>query len=239
MSTKPQLLEIVQDLLSDMDGDEVNSISDTLEATQVANLVVTIYDNILDEHDLLTTKDIFQLTASGTTARPTHMTIPTGYFSVEWVRYDQRVLAGDAEAWAFIPFLEPGAFMRRTDGRTSTDTTIVSTITDPSGATLRINKKTTPSFYTSFDNEVLVFDSYDSVLESTLQQSKTKVFGQIRVDTSQADATTIDLPHHLFTLLINEAREFAFDLYKDGAPQKVRQLSHRSRVRTQRTRDKL
>ena len=50
---------------------------------------------------------------------------------------------------------------------------------------------------------------------------------------------TIDLPSHLFTLLQNEAREFAFDLYQDGAPDKVRQLAHRSRVRTQRTRDRL
>lgn len=239
MSTKPQLLEIVQDLLSDMDGDEVNSISDTLESTQIANLVVTTYDNILDEHDLLTTKDVFQLTASGTTDRPTHMTIPTGKFSVEWVKYDKRILSGDAQAWKVIPFLEPHDFMAVCDSRDSTDTTNNVEITDPSNVTLIIDIKNAPNFYTTFNSDVLIFDAYDSDLESTLQTAKSKVFGQIRVDTTQADTTTIDLPHHLFTLLINEAREFAFDLYKDGAPQKVRQMAHRSRVRTQRTRDRL
>jgi len=40
---KLTLLEIVQDIMNDMDGDEVNAISDTIESQQVAQIVKTTY----------------------------------------------------------------------------------------------------------------------------------------------------------------------------------------------------
>ena len=45
------LLEIVQDILSDMDSDEVNSINDSVESLQVAQIVKTAYYNIVDGKD--------------------------------------------------------------------------------------------------------------------------------------------------------------------------------------------
>ena len=42
---KMTLLAMVQDILNDMDGDEVNSISDTVEAEQVAQIIKTTYDS--------------------------------------------------------------------------------------------------------------------------------------------------------------------------------------------------
>jgi hypothetical protein len=42
-TAKMTLLEIVQDVLNDMDSDEVNSISDTVEATQIANICRSVY----------------------------------------------------------------------------------------------------------------------------------------------------------------------------------------------------
>ena len=41
MAIKKNLLEIVQNILSDMDSEEVNTISDTVEAMQVAQIVET------------------------------------------------------------------------------------------------------------------------------------------------------------------------------------------------------
>ncbi len=40
---KYTLLEIVQEILSDMDSDEVNSIDDTTESEQVATIVKSTY----------------------------------------------------------------------------------------------------------------------------------------------------------------------------------------------------
>ena len=43
MAIKKNLLEIVQNILSDMDSQEVNSISDSIEAMQVAQIVETTF----------------------------------------------------------------------------------------------------------------------------------------------------------------------------------------------------
>jgi hypothetical protein len=45
---KMTLLEMTQDILSDMDSDEVNSINDSVESLQVAQIIKTTYFNIVN-----------------------------------------------------------------------------------------------------------------------------------------------------------------------------------------------
>ena len=45
---KMNLLAMTQDILSDMDSDDVNSINDSVEALQVAQIIKTTYYNIID-----------------------------------------------------------------------------------------------------------------------------------------------------------------------------------------------
>ena len=73
---KMTLLDIVQDIMSDMDSDEINSISDTAESLQVAQIVKTTYYNIIDGKNYAFLYELFKLTASGTDDRPTHMKLP-------------------------------------------------------------------------------------------------------------------------------------------------------------------
>jgi hypothetical protein len=49
---KKTLLEIVQDILSDMDSEEVNSISDSNEARQVARIVQTTFYNLIATREI-------------------------------------------------------------------------------------------------------------------------------------------------------------------------------------------
>ena len=48
---KYTLLEIVQEILSDMDSDEVNSIDDTVESQQVASIVRSAYMAIMSNRN--------------------------------------------------------------------------------------------------------------------------------------------------------------------------------------------
>lgn len=71
------LLDIVQDILSDLTSDEINSISDTAEAEQVARIVLSTYRGMVSSRNWPNHKQIFSLTPSGNSERPTHMTAPS------------------------------------------------------------------------------------------------------------------------------------------------------------------
>jgi hypothetical protein len=228
---KPTLLDLTQRILSAMDSDSVNSISDTVEAEQVADVIRETYLDIVDEYGLKAVHTIFNLDASGTTARPTHMSIPEGYHAIEWVKYDKRESSSSTlRAYTDITYAEPGDFIQHINSRNSDDTE-VDVIADPSGVELLIRNDTHPSYWTMFDGTTLVFDSYDSSIDSTLQSSKTQVYGQETGNLTIDDTTVIDLPQEYFNLLRNQARETCFELFKDGAPTKVQRMAERARIR--------
>lgn len=233
---KPVLKDLVQDLLSDIDGDEINSISDTLESTQIATVIRDVFRNIADEYDLETIKESFQLTASGTSSRPTHMTVPESYHSIEFVKYDMATTIGGDQKFEDVCWLEPKDFVDYVNARTESASNITE-ITDPSSVLLLIRTDAGPQYWSTLDGgDTAIFDSYDSDIESTLQSSKTFCYGTKKPDITISDTATIDLPHSLMTLLRNESRAMVFELYKEGVTPKVEQFAKRSRARANRLR---
>lgn len=87
---KMTLIEMVQGILSAMDSDNVNSINDTVEAQQVANIVKFCYNDITSQVELPDEYTLLQLNASGDATKPCVMTIPQGYANIEWVRYNKQ-----------------------------------------------------------------------------------------------------------------------------------------------------
>ena len=84
------LLEMVQSILSSMGSDEVNSIGDTTESLQVADIIKQTYMNMLGRYDLPSHNQLFQLQASGDPASPVLMQFPAGVTRVEWLKYFDR-----------------------------------------------------------------------------------------------------------------------------------------------------
>lgn len=81
------LLNIVQNILASMSSDEVNSISDTPESLQVANIVQNKYYDIVSRGDLPEHNQLFQLQSSQNVLQPTLMYIPSGICKMEWLKY--------------------------------------------------------------------------------------------------------------------------------------------------------
>ena len=173
---KMTLLDIVQDILNDTDGDEVNSINDTAEAIQIANVVKTTYEEIISNRDWPHLKTLVQLTSSGVAARPTHMTIADTAQRIYWIKYDKRKTGETKKVYQDITYLEPDVFILKTNSRNN-DSSDIDVITDSSGVDLFIKNDIAPTYYTSFDDETLVFDSYDSVVDTdTMIASKTQAY---------------------------------------------------------------
>ncbi|MDE1830258.1 MAG: hypothetical protein KGI25_08045 [Thaumarchaeota archaeon] len=81
------LLEMTQNILSAMNSDEVNSISDTPESLQVATAIKTSYMNMLDRLSMPEHNQLVQLTASGNPDAPVLMYMPDGCTKINWLKY--------------------------------------------------------------------------------------------------------------------------------------------------------
>lgn len=89
------LLQMTQNILSAMSSDEVNSISDSPESIQIANIIQNKYYDILSRGALPDDKNLIQFTDFGDPTRPVIMTIPSGVASIDWIKYyDSNPLDG-------------------------------------------------------------------------------------------------------------------------------------------------
>ena len=227
---KKTLLQITQDILSEMESDEVNSINDTVESLQVANIVISTFDNIITGKHYPHQNSLLQLQASGDVTKPTHMKLPENVTHIESVRYNKIALGGTKAMYGIVKYMLPEEFIKQVNGNTSSNTNVL-TVTDFSSVPLYVRNDLPPAHYTSFDDEYLVFDSYDSAVDNTLQQSKTEVFGTVLPSMTLSDSTIPDIPVHLFPYLINEAKSTCFLLLKQMANQKAEQHSISQRRR--------
>lgn len=234
---KKTLLEYVQQLLTETDGDDVNSINDTVESDQYARIIRDTHDFIVDLHDLEHTKTVKQLTATSAST-PNVMERPEGFYDIEWVRYDVRDDAGDPQDFELVDYMEVNDFIDYCMAR-STDLSNVTAITLSSGAVLPIITDERPQYYTIMDegSDELVFDSYDSGVDTNLQASKSLAYGTQKPSLTLSDSATMSVPKHIEQLILTEARAMVFDIYKDGSTREVDRKRRRMEVRAQRQRN--
>ena len=85
---KQTLLQLTQSILSDMDSEAVNSISDTVEAQQIASVIEDTFYNISSARDIPEHHQLLKLTSLSTTAKPTHFQYPTNTKEIVSLRYN-------------------------------------------------------------------------------------------------------------------------------------------------------
>lgn len=232
---KRSLLNMVQGILSAMDSDEVSSISDTMEAQQVARIIEDTYWDLVDEHDLPHTCDIFSLEGLADPTKPTHMRLPQNVSKIEWIKYDRRLSSYDPKTYQTITYMEPLEFVERLASRDTTDTSNYLEVPYKNNINLTIYNNSPPTFYTMFDDEYVIFDSWLDSLDTTLVASKTLCYGNLRPSfVSEDDDFVPDLPEQLFANLYNEAMSRSMNLWKQSVLPKVEQSASRMRVRAQR-----
>ena len=233
---KSTLLSMVQDILSDADGDEVNSITDTIESDQCARVIRDVYNDITDTYDFEHIKTLIELDATSATT-PNVLLRPEGVYNIEFVKYNTKGTAGGNSEYTYIDYMEVADFLDMVHQRSTGDSN-VDEITLSSGHPIPVINDKAPERYTIMDegSDELVFDSYDSDIETNLQQSKSLAYGSVKPTFTLADSTVIDLPKNLETLVKRSARSMYFDLYKDGITPEIDRTRRRAEVRAQRFR---
>ena len=219
---KRTLLQIVQNILSDMDSEDVNSISDSIEAEQVASVVRDVYFNMVSTRMIPEHQELLTLTSLSSIARPTHFVIPVDVKKIETIQYN---ISDTGTDYRTLKYMEPIEFLSlNVEG----DATISVNSVNGNVPVLIRNDKS-PSYFTLFDDEHVVMDSYDSSISQTLTASKTRCYGHKIPAFTVSDDFTPDVDEVLFPYLIAESKSTCFSLFKNGVDQKIEQAARRQK----------
>jgi hypothetical protein len=226
---KLTLLAMVQDILNDTGSDPVNSINDTPEALQVAQIIKTTYYNLVANRNWPQEKRSFVPDNVSDTATPTHLKLPSACKELVSLFYDQRRDAGDRKQLQAVTYLSPEEFLDRSNTLNETNTT-VDLVVDFGGVTFKIRNDIPPMWWTSFDDEYLVFNSYDSTVESTVQNSNSQATGYFEEVFTLSDTFVPTLPTDAFSSLLNEAKASAFLILRQEINPRVEREAQRQRT---------
>ena len=212
-----------------MDSDEVSSLSDTTEAMQVARIIRQTYFNIIARSDLPEHKELFQLTGTASATEPVQMTKPTDVASVEWIKYNVEPDGDTTDNYQYVTILPVQQFMDLIHSFDIDETNVLSmTLND---ITYYFKDDKAPEFCTFVDDNNIIFDSYDSDVDTTaLDTAKSLAYGIVVPTLSLADASTPDLDEQQFPLLLNEAKSLAFAELKQLPHEKAEKEARRQWV---------
>lgn len=213
------LLEMVQLILSSLDSDEVNAIGDTIESTQVAAILESTYYDMLTDISLPELQTAFQLNASGTPTKPCVMTIPPNVTHMDELRYNYQTTGEPYPNYQRISQLSFYDFITQQQGLRNDTTGVGSMVITMNNEdyTFLYRTNAMPSFYTTIDNNTILFDSYDSSEDGTLQKSKTMCRGTVYPAFLMEDSFYPKIDPTQFSLLINRAKVRAFQELKQQA----------------------
>lgn len=225
---KLTLLDMVQDILSDMNSDQVNSIGDTIEAEQVARQIRSTFFNLWNERLWPHTARLLKFNSSADSSKPTHMVLDDSLIRVDWVKYDSRKLPSDPISYKTITWMEPREFVELVMNRNPTNSN-VETVFDYNGTPLLVINDQAPTYYTSFDDEHLVFDSYNKDADSILQHDKVQAFGYVEPSFLMEDDFVPDVPAKAFPMFLSECKSVCSLKIKEVFSQKDEQEATRQR----------
>lgn len=203
------LLEMTQDILNDLDGDEVNSIDDTAESSQVSQIIKSTYYAMMSSRNWAHLRQTITMTASGNNALPNYMSLPDNVKELCFINYNKVKDGETKKTYQSVRYLEPDDFLRVTNRRNSDNATCDVIVDQTTGLELLILNNQGPTYYTSFDDKNVVFDSYDNLVDTTLQESKVQAQAYVMPTWTHMDSFVPDLPSEAFTALLEEAKSRA------------------------------
>lgn len=227
------LLQLVQKVLSSMDGDEVNSFSDTTESLQVADCAETVYNDLITQSDLPEQYSIFNLTASGDPSLPIVMYRPEECETIDWVKYKWVNDSGDI--WTPIKPILFDEFLQRQDGLNPDDDGVdtLTLTTNTMTMEVRYYNDRDPDWYTTFDDNTILFSSINLDEDTTLQSSKTLAYGQRSEQFVMIDSFTPAFDSNMHQIWLHETKALASAELRQVPNNKAEQKARKGWIKLQ------
>lgn len=222
---KKPLVEIVKDILSDADGQDVNSISDTVEALQAAKVVEAVFNDLVATRQIPELETLVKLTPLSDNRYPTTFVLQDNQTKLKALWYD--VSDDNSFDYRVVRYLTPTEFLRISDGRQGNYVYKEDVV---SGTKLRIGNFAHPTYYTTFDDKHIVLDSFDATVDDTLQEQKTRAIITTYPSFSVSDFYVPPVDANVFPYLIQESKSRFMSLFKSGVDQKTEQSARRAKV---------
>lgn len=202
---KQTLLEIVQRVLESVDGQMVESITDTREAMQVANIVKECYEHLLYTRDIKSKSNLVQLHSMSDVTHPTLFEINDDIEQISLFKYYDR----PNDRYVDVTWLDPEDFVNMTLNRNPTKENVINIKDEESGVRYNIYNDRCPQYFTSFDDSHIVCDAYNASDSHTLMEEFTVVYGYKQPEFKLEDTFVPDLAPQHFSLLLSEAKVYA------------------------------
>lgn len=228
---KLTMLQVVQKTLEALNLDEVNSIGDSPDAEQVAQIAQDSAYELLNQSEWPFTIRLQQLESVADNTKPNYLRVPDEATRIEFIKYDNtdpvnQVSGQDLVEIQDVVWLSPVSFLKLTQER-NTQIEGIETITDFNNVRYHVYNDRGPSFWTSFDDEYATFDAYNSDLESTLQGNKSQCMLKWIQDIVIDDGFVLDAPAHFFATWLADVKSTAFIYMKQEASPKDEQRARR------------
>jgi hypothetical protein len=230
---KMTLLQIVQNILSAMSSDEVNSISDTVESLQVAEEVKTTFYELYGNRDIATFEGLVTLESPASTTTPHLLTCPSNVSYIRWLKYRDHDASNDL-MYKDVQYLEPEEFIKRIVEQPDPASAVNVTLVPTSTVTYPIANDRAPQYYTILDDDqTLVFDAYNAAQESYLTGSNSLAWAVQFKEFQLSDSFIPPIDANLFPHFLHECRSACFVNIKEVANSKEEQRARRQLVRSQ------
>jgi len=229
---KLSMLTVVQKTMEALNLDEVNSISDSPDAEQIAQIAQDSAYDLLNQSEWPHAIRLMQLESIADSDRPNYLRIPDEVVRIDYIKYDntdpsEAVDDVDLVKIENIEWLPPQQFLDMVQAR-NTQTEGIQMVTDFNGVRMPIRTDTGPSYWTSFDDEYIVFDAVNLDLESTLQGIKSQCHAKWIQNITIDDDFQLDAPAHFFSLWLADVKSTAFIYMKQEASPKDEQRARRA-----------
>lgn len=217
------LLEITQKVLNAAEEDVVNSVegTDGNDASDAAiEIIEEVYFDLIHSEDWPFLCEISKLTGLSDVTQPTVLQIPDDVTLLdhqEFFQYDVTEVGGTNSKYRDLIYKEPGDFMRMLRNRNDSNANITK-YTGYQSVDMLIQTDKMPEYWTSFDDEYIVLDSFHSATESTIQGTKTSIQLKRIPTWSNLDNFIPDLPDNMFPNFLArcKAKFFTYFTHKEN-----------------------
>lgn len=205
-------LSVCQGIASDIDSLNFNSIGDSPEAEQIANIVLGVYNDLVTDIDSISAYTFADIIPDPD-GKAWKWWLPTAVTELNTIEVDTAT-SPEVASYIKLKYLHPEEFLRRFSAKHTTgDERYISVPIGNEGtfANYSLNRTAWPTYYTSFDNISIVLDAVKSMQPLSPTKFRLLVNQAHILDVVPNELAPIGLTPEAERYLVSESRSRAFD----------------------------